>query len=221
MITIIGTCHVFDLKSRVKDIIVKIGPDAVGVELDQRRFEGLTQKGMPSFNILALIQQAIARRYGVEVGNDMLGGVEGATDLGIPLVWIDMDLEQTKRKLKEVFSREFLNPIEILRKILAGINISLSRPRPKISGSDWVEVLIDQFEKDPEKYRSDFVALFPYFKRIILDEREEYMGDRIMNMAEGYGDVVAVVGAGHLSGLKKVLSGLDVHYISLKELRKS
>lgn len=219
MITIIGTCHVFDLRGRVKDVILRNRPSAVGIELDERRFNRLTQKGPPSFNILALIQQAIAWRYGVEVGNDMLGGVEGAQELGVPLVWIDMDLEETKRKLKEVFSREFLNPIEILRKILAGINISLSRPHPKISGSDWIEVLIDQFEKDPERYRSDFESIFPYFKSIILDEREAYMGKKIKAMAEQYSDVLAVVGAGHLSGLKEILSDFDVSYISLKELR--
>ncbi|HVO77440.1 MAG TPA: hypothetical protein VMS79_01075, partial [Methanomassiliicoccales archaeon] len=51
MITLLGVGHVFNIKQQVRDVIVGQMPGAVGVELDQARYQALINpqepRGMP------------------------------------------------------------------------------------------------------------------------------------------------------------------------------
>lgn len=207
-----------DLKDRVKDLIVANRPQAVCVELDKKRFERLAGRSPSLISILSLIQQRIAMRYGVRAGNDMLGGIEGAREVSASLFLIDKDIDEIKDKILGAFFAEFLNPVEVLRKLFAFIGISLDSLHSWRRSGDWLQTLIDDFERDPGRYRRNFGDLFPLFKKILLDEREEHIAGEMRGLAERYDDIVAVVGAGHLMGLGNLLSDLKVCLIPLKEL---
>lgn len=212
-VTIVGTGHVFRLREKVRKLIQDIHPQAVCVELDEGRYEVLLT-GRTSSHPLALLQARLAESYHTIPGNDMLGAVEGAKDIEAELFFIDKDIEETKRRLGEAFVSEFLNPLEILRKVILFPVIFLSLPRGKSS----IEELVREFEREPEKYRRLLGRAFPVFKRVLLDEREEHMAERIKEVLQRFDEVVVVTGAGHVADLKKLLDDFDVQVFSLTKL---
>jgi pheromone shutdown protein TraB len=222
MITIVGTCHVFDLKDRVKALIVRSRPQAVCIELDRKRFERLRgQKGPPLGwrSLLFIVQQALARHYGTYAGNDMLGGIEGAESIQSPVFLIDRDIDWIMDNLKVAIVQEFIYPLSVWRKLPTFINLA-KRDLVYISRfPDWLEALVDDFEKDQERYRQEFEQLFPLLKRIIMDEREKYMAIEIGKLAQVYRDIVVIVGAAHLVGLTRLLSDLSIRCVNIRELR--
>ncbi len=212
-VTVIGTGHVFRLRQKVRKLIQDIHPQAVCVELDEGRYEVLLQ-GRTSFDPLALLQARLADTYHTIPGNDMLGAVDGAKDIEAELFFIDRDIEATKGRLGEAFVLEFLNPLEILRKVMLFPVVFLSLPR---WGSSLEEV-VKEFERDPEKYRKLLGRAFPVFKRVLLDEREEHMAGRIRKVLERFDEVAVVTGAGHAADLKKLLNDFNVEVVSLTKL---
>jgi pheromone shutdown protein TraB len=144
----------------------------------------------------------------------MLGAVEGARDIEADLFFIDRDIEATERRLGEAFILEFLNPVEILRKVMLFPVVFLSMPR---WGSSLEEV-VKEFERAPEKYRKLLGRAFPVFKRVLLDEREEHMAGRIRKVLERFDEVAVVTGAGHAADLKKLLDDFDVEVVPLTKL---
>jgi pheromone shutdown protein TraB len=216
MVTLVGTCHVFNLKERVKSIIKSNPPDAVCVELDKKRFERLKSPLSYPTGLLSLMQKLIAMRYETTPGNDMLGAIEGADEMGIPLFLIDKDIDTLVGKLREAFIREFLNPFELMRKLLVSMNIEWNQ-LSLLYDRDVVEFFVYDFTENPDKYRNQFELFFPFFKKILLDEREENMANKIRELSKKYESIIAVVGAGHISGLEKLLPDLKIQSIVLVE----
>ena len=212
-VTIIGTGHIFKLREKVRELIQDINPQAVCVELDEGRYGALLLGGR-SFHPLALLQRLIARVYHTIPGNDMLGAVEGARDIGAKVFFIDQDIDDTKRRLSETFVSEFLNPLKVLRKVIFSPALFLSRPRAIFS----LEEAVKEFERKPEKYRRLFGRAFPIFKKVLLDEREEYMAGNARKILESFDEIAIVTGAGHVASLRKLLANFDVTVFSLTEL---
>lgn len=214
MITIAGTCHVFNLRGKVKSLIKSYSPDAVCVELDEKRLERLRNKRFFPIGLFSLIQKLIAMRYGTQPGNDMLGAVEGAEEIGTPYFLIDKNIDSVVPKLQGALIKEFINPLELLRKLFVSMSISRNQ-LPALYNRDAIELLVYDFEHNPEKYRSQFEQLFPFMKKILLDEREEHMSREIRKLHERYENIFVVVGAGHVSGLERSLFDLEVHLVKL------
>ncbi|MHC1635117.1 MAG: TraB domain-containing protein [Candidatus Methanospirareceae archaeon] len=227
MITIIGTGHVFRLREKVKERIVEKKPEVVCLELDEKRYKALLRNEI-SLDPLALFQQSIAEIYGERAGNDMIGGIEGAKEVRAKIVLIDKDIDEIKEELMYAFMNEFLNPAEILRKffVIASTPLkvnsyALFNPSLLFSFNfkGWLEGVIKEFERDPKRYRGLFGELYPYFKRILLDDREEKMAEEIRKVRAEYERIVVVTGAGHIPRLKELLSDLDdIEVIKLGEL---
>ena len=72
-VTIIASCHVFDLKEKMASIIEEIKPGCVCLELDEQRLERLKSDDFQK-SPLSDLQRGIAGVYGTKPGNDMLGG---------------------------------------------------------------------------------------------------------------------------------------------------
>lgn len=222
MITVVGTCHVFDLKERVKASILRSRPQAVCIELDIKRFERLMgQKGQPLGwrGLLFIVQQALARYYGTYAGNDMLGGIEGAELIRSPLFLIDRDIDWIMDNLKRALVQEFIDPWSIWKKLPTFINFARKDMVYISSFSNWFEALVENFEREQERYRHEFEQLFPLLKKVIMDDREEHMARKIRELAIRYREIVVIVGAAHLLGLERLLSDLPIHCVTLKELR--
>ena len=195
MITILGTAHGFiipRLKEKVKDTIVQRNPGAVCLELDKRRYETLRQRGNPHF----------------QYGDDMRGGMLGAKEVGAELYLVDRDIGETRKRLMSAVRRE-IHPGEVLGKVVyllsSAFNLLTRSPGKFISS----------FEMDPDRYRETLGNLFPFFSRVILGEREDYMAGRIVRVLDKHSQVLVVTGAAHITGLKEKLSRFEVEVIDL------
>jgi pheromone shutdown protein TraB len=214
MVTIVGTCHVLNLKEKVKSLIKLHRPHAVCVELDEKRLERLKGKTPHPTGFLSLIQKLLAMRYGTQPGNDMLGAVEGANEIEASLFLIDKDIESLVDKFQEAFMRELLNPLELIRKLLVSTGVSWNY-LSLLHSRDIIEAFVYEFSRNPDKYRSQFEALFPYLTKILLDEREKHMAEKVRHIQNSYENILVVVGAGHVTGLERLLFDLEVKPINL------
>ncbi|MBI2878000.1 MAG: TraB/GumN family protein [Candidatus Tectomicrobia bacterium] len=221
MITLIGTCHVVNLKDRVKERIQEIGPEVVGVELDRKRFERILGRRSSSggfLSLMAFVQERIAHQYGVRAGNDMLGGIEAAQALNIPLFLIDQDADEIMASFFEALLREFFDPLHVLRKLHAFLQLSRESLFPPPPAPGWLDLLIQDFEQDPQKYEREFEAIFPLLKQVIFDRREDWMAANLRELSRDHREIAAVVGYGHLRGLQRRLPELEIHTVPLREL---
>jgi len=214
VITLLGVGHVFDLRAQVRDAILRRGPAVVGLELDAPRYYALRHRGQPRggppmVRLLAAIQERIAHEYGTEVGDEMLSAASAAQEIGAALVLIDMDAGQvTRRLLREL---GYWGRLKLLWAVVAGLFV----PRGK------VEAEIQRYEEDQEAYVAEFSRHFPAAKRILIDERDEHMARTLRELDGRYGRVVAVVGDGHVDGLRARLADLSPEVIRLKDLRNA
>lgn len=83
-----------------------------------------------------------------------------------------------------------------------------------------VEHEIADYAEHREEYLGVLREQYPTVTRVLLDERNVHMADRIGALARSYGRVAAVVGDAHVSGLSRVLanSGLPVEQVHLEKL---
>lgn len=218
MITLIGTCHVLDLKEQVRDLVLELRPEAVCVELDEKRYNRLMGRP-PSLRspllLVARLQERMAARYGVRAGNDMMGGVEGSRLAGAPLFLIDEDIDAILARVSKALVGDFLTPVKILKKLRTLLGFSLEHILPPPPTTDWIEALLEDFQQDPQSYPQELEEVFPRLKEVIFDWRERNMAAGIRHVAAGFREIAVVVGFGHLAGLMSLLAGLEVRCMPL------
>lgn len=222
MITLIGTGHVFDLKQALLDIFDEKQPDILCVELDKQRYNALMlkqsdpekykkqSKNLPIiYKILARFQDNMAKEYGVQAGEEMLTTINYAQSHQIPLAFIDMNAQELFRKMLK--SMTFSEKIKLMFSGVAGFFVSKKR----------VEKEMDKLENNLEKYIEEVGEKFPTIKRVLVDERNEYMVKQLIKTNEEYEKIIAVVGDGHIPGLSEISKkkGIEFETIRLRELR--
>jgi len=221
MITLIGTGHVFNLSDALQDIFYEKQPDILCVELDKQRFQGLMLKKTDPekfkeqskrqpviYKMLARFQDGMAEEYGVLAGQEMLTTVEYAQSNQKPIAFIDMNAQiMFSRMLKEMTIRE---KIRLIFSGFGGLFVSKKR----------VEKEIDKIQDNFDYYMDAIAKKFPTIKRVLIDERNQYMAKNILKANEEFENVIAVVGDGHIPGLLKILKiEEEVETIRLSKLR--
>lgn len=213
MITIVGVGHIFQISEQVKEIIQTAGPRAVCVELDPGRYQALVKgsgedDGGLAYRLLALFQKRIARQYSGEVGREMVAAVEAAVERGASVIFIDDDAAMLFTRIWAKMSLR--EKMRLMTSTLSGFFMSRRR----------VEEELDRFQENEEAYLTTFEQHFPTLKKVLIDDRNRIMAERIRRAEERYGDVVAVVGDGHVEGIRQLLIERNPKIIRLKELRK-
>ncbi len=207
MIVLVGVAHVINLKSSVERIIVQENPDIVAVELDYGRYIALTNKiggKMPYiYRKMAELQRSLADMFGTSVGDEMITAVETAKILNKKVAFIDMDALEIARAIKKNMSvrEKFKIYFSLLFAPLFG---------RRLSRED-----VENVMKREEEYIAQMRKKYPGLSRALFDLREERMAENLKNI-EKKGKVVAFVGDGHISGLKKRLPNAKI--IRLREL---
>jgi pheromone shutdown protein TraB len=82
---------------------------------------------------------------------------------------------------------------------------------------------VERYAEAPDEYTNALRATTPTVARVLLDERNEHMADRLVTLrVQGYGRIAAVVGDAHLPGLAAALTrrGLPVETIPFARLRE-
>jgi len=222
MITLIGTGHVFDLSSALLRIFDEKNPDVMCVELDKQRYNALmiklsnpeaykeAGKNLPLlYKLLARFQDSMAKEYGVTAGDEMLTAINYAQGRHLPVEFIDMNAQNLfPRMLKSM-------PMsEKLKLMLTGFGgFFVSRKR--------VEKELSNFEKDFDRYIEQIGDKFPTIKRVLIDERNMYMVQKLVEISGQHERVVTVVGDGHVPGLSKLLTERNIAFetVRLSDLR--
>jgi pheromone shutdown protein TraB len=82
-----------------------------------------------------------------------------------------------------------------------------------------VENELESFSENEETYLREFELQFPTLKRILIDDRNKLMASRILEAEARVGNVVAVIGEGHVDGIRKLLDDRPVQLVRLKDLQ--
>jgi len=232
MFTILGTAHVSQTSAATVSSLIATGDyDGVALELCDDRLKGLMDpdaitrmdimqvvrkgKGHMVMASLALgaFQKRIADQLGVEVGADMRAGIESAAANSLPLMLIDRDIGTT---LKRIYRNvPWYKRIKVLAGLLASVtaNHSVSEEEiERLKEGDVLEATFSQFAEDSEEIYTPLV-----------EERDQYMAARLIE--EGRRSrckhILAVVGAGHLQGIKECMDSANEKYISNPEQKQA
>lgn len=206
---LVGTAHISqDSVEDVRTTVEQVRPDAICVELCKARHQAMTQadnwrkmdivkvvrQKKAVFLLAQLIMSSFYRRLGeklgVQPGAEMIEGIRLAESTGAQLVLADRDIEVT---LKRVWGYLGLwSKLKLATQVLTGIFVN----------EEIDATMIEQLKKQDqlEAVMAEFAGQYPEIKRRLIDERDTYLAEKIRT-APGK-TVVAVVGAGHVDGIK-------------------
>ena len=223
-IILLGTAHVSQAScEEVKAAIIEKKPDCVAIELDEQRFASLNDseswknldiikvlKEKKGFLLLANLvlssfQKRMGANVGVKPGDEMRAGIDAAKELGIPAEMVDRPIQTTLRRAWAKNSG--YGKIKLLSALLAS---ALSKE--EVSGEE-IENLKEKSEMDG--MMNELAQFMPGVKEVLIDERDFYLAAHIWEAVqkEERKSVIAVLGAGHLPGvrshLEKIASGAE------------
>ena len=212
MITLVGVGHVFQISAQVRQVIHESGAGAVCVELDPRRYQALLEErkgrqGPVSYKLLSMFQRRLARQFGGEAGQEMISAVDAAREMGADALLIDVD------------AGSMFNSLWSKMPIKEKVNLLISSVISLFASKKRVERELKDFEQNEEEYLGVFERQFPTLKKVLIDDRNLLMASRIGQADERYGNVVAIVGDGHVEGMRRLLEEREVQVIRLSELR--
>jgi len=222
-VLLLGSAHVVDLDVPLRRELGRRVLDGVAVELDAERAASVLSEdpespsGRPGGPFFVRLWGMLQKRLGEQIG----GGVAGAEmrtaarfarEQGLPLFLIDDPIRETIGRLMRSMSvRERVS-------LLVGGIVGLVIP------SRVVERQIDSYTESSEDFLQEVRRAFPQVARVLIDERNEHMADRLREIRRrGYGRVAAVVGDAHVPGLAQALRrrGIPVETVALGQLRAS
>jgi pheromone shutdown protein TraB len=212
MIVLIGVGHVFSIKDAIRFIILTKKPKAVCIELDKVRFDALEKGNLhnpdaPFFiKRLQKVYEKAAAIQGASVGEEMLSAVEVARDLDIPYFLIDVEASPIIMSI--------LDSLTMAQKIKLAGQVLTASVLPK----NYIEEEIKKVQENPEDAMAIFEKEFPTLKRDIVDQRDSYMAQKIRELSGKFSDIVAIIGEGHLPGMIKNLSDMELDIIHLSEV---
>jgi pheromone shutdown protein TraB len=83
-----------------------------------------------------------------------------------------------------------------------------------------IEKEIEKFEEQEDDYIEELGKAFPSAKKAIIDDRNVYMAEAIRKINRDHENIVAVIGDGHVEGIRSLLSEQSVETIRLSQLRE-
>lgn len=228
-IILIGTAHISEESVlEVRKAIETYKPDIVAVELCQRRYDSITKKDkwentpvtsliksnnayfMLAQTFLSSIQRRLGEEYGVEPGSEMIAAMQEAEKYHLPVALVDRDITVTlKRAWRMMGIREKFRVVwEFLKAMIGYDEEELEELDLKeLMKQDVLSQMMEEFSK-----------IAPSASKVLISERDEYIAQKISEESKK-GKVVAVVGAGHINGIKKHLENQDLN-TNLQELEK-
>lgn len=209
---LVGTAHISQQSADlVEQVIKNEKPDCVCVELDEQRYKALVeQRKWESLDLksvirqkqlstlilnllLASYQKRLGKKLGVMPGVEMLAATNVAKKLEIPIALCDRNIRITLRRAWN--SLTFWDKFKLMSSGLAGAMDDQEISEEKLAELRQKDVLSEMIHELGEA--------MPVLKRVLIDERDTYLAQKMMDAA---GDkIVAVVGAGHVNGIVQAL----------------
>jgi len=212
-ILLVGTAHISqqstDLVTRV---IEQERPDAVCVELDEKRYAALSKQNiwdnldlkqvvrnkqlatLMVNLILAAYQKKLGGQLGIKPGAELLAAARTAEQMGVPIALCDRDVRVTLRRAWHATS--FLKKGYLLATLLTALFDKTELDEKKLAEMRSKDVLSELI--------NELGTALPHTKEVLIDERDIFMAEKIKSTPGQR--LVAVVGAGHVEGIKRVIS---------------
>jgi len=207
---LIGTAHVSKQSAeQVKQVIEAERPDTVCIELDEQRYQSIIEgnkwKDTDIFKIIkenkatlllmnlaiSSFQKRMANEFGIQAGQEMIQGIESAKEIGAELVLADRNIQITFSRIWH--SVGFWGKMRLLTQIFMSIFSDekiTEEELEELKSKDMLDAMLE-----------DFTASFPRLKTPLIDERDQYLAQKIKD-APGQ-KIVAVLGAAHVPGIKE------------------
>jgi len=209
-IIILGTAHVSKRSAeQVKEIVEEEKPDSICIELCKSRYESLKDPDrwkktdiikvikekramfLLANLILSSFQKRIAKKMDINSGQEMIQGMQCAEETGAELVLADRDISTTFSRIWGKMG--FFGKIKLFFQFIfaAVSNEEVTEEElEELKSGDMLDAALGEMSKS-----------FPSVKSVLIDERDQYLSEKIKT-APGK-KIFAIVGAGHLPGIKK------------------
>ena len=207
-ILLIGTAHISQSSvDEVNTVINQVKPDTVCIELCSSRYQAMLAKdqwkNMDIFKviregksfllfanlIMTAFQKRLGSKLGVKPGAEMFEAANVAEKLNSELVLADRDVKITLQRTWR--GMPFWGKMKVLGQLLASLFIREEISKEEIEKLKESDALSEAVKMLAEQS--------PEMKRILIDERDQYMAEKIRQSMGKL--IVAVVGAGHVKGL--------------------
>jgi len=209
-ITLIGTAHVSrESADLVTTVIEEEKPDTVCIELCESRYKAIKQKNrwqntdlikvirekksflLLSNLLLTSFQKKIGQKLGIKPGEEMIRAMESADSVGAHIHLADRDIRITLSRTWRLMG--LWTKMKLLAQLVTSmgeVDSIKEEDIEKMKDKDVLETLLSEIGKT-----------LPELRRILIDERDMYLTEKIRS-APGK-RIVAVVGAGHVPGIKR------------------
>jgi pheromone shutdown-related protein TraB len=209
-IILVGTAHVSrESADLVERVIKEEKPDTVAVELCQSRYQAMTEEKkwketdlikvirekkaflLLSNLMLASFQKKIGKKLGIKPGEEMLRAVNTAKEMEADIHLADRDIRTTLSRTWRLMG--LWTKFKLLFQLITSmgdVDDIEKEDIEKLKQQDVLETLLSELGKS-----------LPELQQVLIDERDQYLAHKIRT-APG-NKIVAVVGAGHVPGIKK------------------
>jgi pheromone shutdown-related protein TraB len=195
----------------VHQVIDEQRPDQVCIELDDRRYQALVERtrweGLDLRQVirdrqlatlflnflLSSYQKRLGGKLGVMPGSELLEAARSAQALDIPVVLADRDIRITLRRAWSALS--LLDKSKLLASVLVGLFEEQQLDEEELRRIRERDVL--------SELMNELGRVMPALRRVLIDERDAYLAQRIRDTTGQ--KVVVVVGAGHVMGMRLAL----------------
>lgn len=212
-IYLLGTAHVSKQSAELAEqLIEKIRPDAVAIELCSPRFDNLKNPDrwkntdlvkvfkegkiylLLAQLLLAGFQKKIGKNLQVKPGAEMMAAAAAAENVGSAIVLADREIRITlKRAWSELSLWTIFKLIFAMVRGLGSADELTEAEIERIKNSDALDELMKEFSEK-----------FPTIRKSLIDERDQYLAGRIAETP--HNTIVAIMGAGHVPGIMRYLS---------------
>ncbi len=154
--------------------------------------------------LLSNLQRSLGQKIGMKPGMEMMEAIKKAEEKKLPILLLDRDVNVTlKRAMQKMTLREKLR---FLFSIASGF----------FSGAEELKLTSEKIESLKEKdmmnqLMQQLSKEMPSIKSVLVDERDSFIAHSIMHNPGK--KVLAVVGAGHLEGIKSKIGKTTPEYI--------
>ncbi|MHA1882928.1 MAG: TraB domain-containing protein [Candidatus Thorarchaeota archaeon] len=199
---------------KARKIVLEIRPEVVAVELDKTRYHMLLDPdpaqeeaaSIPSgdviqnmLNQISNLERNLGSMTGSVTGTEMLVAIEAGKGVGAKIALVDRPIEATAQAMMQI-------PLDEIYKftgVIPGASDDLEE--------NDAEEIMSMLKEDGavEDLMENFRTEFPSLARVLIDERDEYIAKALKSiMGDVKGKIVAVLGAGHIDGVKATLNRL-------------
>lgn len=218
-ITLLGTAHVSkESVKEVEELILKKQPKYICIELDKQRYDNLVNDeqwkntdivsviknkqfpGLVMQVIIASVQKKFSLTTNSEPAGEFKKAIELAKQTNAEIILIDRNIKITLNRIWRKLT--LFNKVDIITSFIFGSD-----------DTELTENSIQDIMKDDvmELAFSSFKEKLPIIHKVLVEERDEYMANNILELTTKE-EVVVIIGKAHLNGIfNKVKSNSNTH----------